>query len=81
MTVEQGEPIPTIQVARMPKTMDINRAHDFSGHKGKALLIKTYKAIGVTLTGELKSSEGCGLAKAKQKAVSKTTSTRATKPG
>jgi hypothetical protein len=38
--------------------------------------------LDVTLTGALKPCEGCGfLAKAKAKAVSKTTSTKATKPG
>jgi hypothetical protein len=45
------------------------------------LLRKTYSRLDVTLTGALKPCEGCGFAKAKAKAVSKTTSTKATKPG
>ena len=43
--------ITPITVAKMPKTMDINDAHNACGHKGELLLKKTYKAIGVTLTG------------------------------
>jgi hypothetical protein len=66
---------------KMPKTSDINQAHDVCGHKGEALLRKTYKRLDVKLTGVLKSCEGCGFAKAKAKAVSKTTTTKVTKPG
>ncbi len=76
-----GANIKTNVVMKMPKTVDINVAHDVCGHKGEALLKKTYKALGVTLTGTLKACEGCGFAKAKAKAVSKTTATNATKPG
>ena len=31
---------------KMPKTLDINKAHDDCAHKGEALLRKTYKRIG-----------------------------------
>ena len=68
-------------VVKMPKSIDINKAHDDCGHKGEALLRKTYKRIGVELTGTLLPCEGCGYSKAKAKAVSKTTSVKATKPG
>jgi hypothetical protein len=66
---------------KMPTKLDINDAHDVLGHKGEALLRKTYSCLDVTLTGALKPCEGCGFAKAKAKAVSKTTSTKATKLG
>ncbi len=62
-----------------PTTLDINVAHRIWGHKGKALLVKTAKFNNVKLTGELSACEGCGLASASQKAVSKTTNTKATK--
>jgi hypothetical protein len=76
-TVEQK---PTV-LPKMPTKLDINKAHDVLGHEGEALLLKTYKRLDVTLTGALKPCEGCGFAKAKAKAASKTTSTKATKPG
>jgi hypothetical protein len=61
---------------KMPKTIDIYQAHNVCGHKGEALLRKTYKRLDVKLTRVLKSCEGCGFAKAKAKAVSKTTTTK-----
>jgi hypothetical protein len=76
-TVEQK---PTV-LPKMPTKLDINEAHDILGHKGEALLRKTYNHLDVTLAGALKPCEGCGFAKAKAKAVSKTTSAKATKPG
>jgi hypothetical protein len=62
-------------------TIDINEVHDKMGHKGKALIRKTLKTIGCKVTGILASCEGCAYAKAKQKAISKTTNAKATKPG
>jgi hypothetical protein len=67
---------------KMPKNgVDVSDAHDVCGHKGEALLQKTYNRLGVQLTGILKPCEGCGYTKAKAKAVSKTTTVKATKPG
>jgi hypothetical protein len=66
---------------KMPKSMDINKLHDTLGHKGEGLLRKTCKHLGIKVTGELKACEACGIAKAKQKAVSKTASIKAQKPG
>jgi hypothetical protein len=66
---------------KMPKTIDINEAHDMCGHKGEPLLRKTYKRLGDELTGKLRSCKGCCFAKAKAKLVSKTALTKATKPG
>lgn len=68
-------------LTKMPTKMELDHAHDVCGHKGEFLLRKTYKRIGVELTGKLTMCEGCGFAKAKAKAVSKTTSTKATKAG
>jgi hypothetical protein len=71
---------PTV-LPKMPTKMDINKAHDVLGHNGEALLRKTCNRLDVTLTGALKPCEGCGFAKAKAKAASKTASAQATKPG
>lgn len=63
-----------------PKTMSINVAHGYWTHKGKHLLHKAAKHHNITLTGYLLVCEGCGLTMlASQKAVSKTTNTKATK--
>jgi hypothetical protein len=62
----------------MPKTVDINNAHGVCRHKGRVLFRKTYKCLGVNLTGTLKSCEGCGYVKVKVKSVSKTTPTKST---
>ncbi len=64
----------------LPKTMDINEAHELWGHKSKQLLIKTAKYYGVKLEGTLEQCEGCGLAMAKQKALNKQTSWKAKAP-
>jgi hypothetical protein len=61
--------------------IDINEAHDKMGHFGEAMLRKTYKDMGVTLTGKLKPCDGCLRAKAKRKAISKISTSKATKPG
>jgi hypothetical protein len=50
-------------VAKLPKTVDLNEAHDVCGHKGKALLRKTCKRLGVESTVALKLCKGCGYAK------------------
>ena len=70
-----------IQQVVQLKRMDINEAHDKMGHKGEDLIKKTAKMIGCKLSGTLTSCEGCALAKAKQRAVSKTTNIKADKPG
>jgi hypothetical protein len=61
--------------------MDTNEAHDKMGHKGENIIKKTFKKIGCNVTGTLHSCKGCALAKAKQRAVSKTTNIKAEKPG
>jgi hypothetical protein len=71
---------PTV-LPKMPTKLDVNEAHDVLGHKGEALLRKTHSRLDVTLAGALKPCEGCGFAKAKAKAASKTASAKATKPG
>jgi hypothetical protein len=68
-------------IVKMPKTVDINHAHDVCGHKEEALLRKTFKQLGVKLTGDMKPCEGCGYSKAKAKVISKTSSVKASKPG
>ena len=71
----------TIQKIMKLQKMDINEAHDKMGHKGEVLIKKTAKMIGCKLSGTLISCEGCAMAKAKQRAVSKTTNIKADKPG
>ena len=78
---EKGENTTKRSNHSVPKSMDINKLHDTLGHKGEGLLRKTCKHLGIKVTGELKACEACGLAKAKQKALSKTKGTKATKPG
>ncbi len=63
------------------KSIDINEAHDKLGHIGERLIRKTLKHLNIEVYGELKNCEGCRLAKAKQKNVSKTTNVKATKFG
>jgi hypothetical protein len=72
---DKGESIKT--TLKAPLKLDINEAHGLWGHKGKALLEKTAKYQNIILTGTLKACEGCGMATASQKAVSKTTNTKA----
>jgi hypothetical protein len=57
-------------IVKMPKTADLNEAHDVCRHEGEALLRKTCKRLGVKLTGTLKPCKGCGYAKARVKTVS-----------
>ena len=61
--------------------LDINTAHDIYGHIGEAALRSTLKAINVDVTGKLQTCEGCSLAKAKAKSVSKISTVKATEPG
>ena len=62
-------------------TLDINLAHDIYGHIGEAALRSTLKVIGINVTGKLNTCEGCFLAKAKAKPVSKLSTVKVTKPG
>ena len=63
------------------KKIDINEAHDKMGHIGEVLIRKTLENHGIEVIGSMKSCEGCGLAMAKQKKISKITKTRAEKKG
>lgn len=56
---------------RHPKIMDINKAHDVWGHKGKDLVKKTSKHNGIQLAVKVEQCEGCGRPNAKD--VCKTT--------
>jgi hypothetical protein len=71
---EKGTPKKRNKEKGLPRSMDFNEAHELWGHKCKGLIKKTAKYFGVKLTGTLDPCEGCGIAMAKQKAVSKTTS-------
>jgi hypothetical protein len=77
---EKGTPKKRNKEKGLPQSMDFNKAHKLWVHKSKGLIVKTAKYYGVKLTGNLDPCEGYGIAMAKQKAVSKTMSIRATKP-
>ena len=61
--------------------MDINEAHDKYGHASNNPLKSLTKQLGIELTGEKKPCEACAYAKAKAKAVCKTTLVKATAKG
>ena len=63
------------------RSVDINEAHDKMGHVHEQVIRETCKDMKVKLTGEFKPCEACMKAKAKAKAVKKTTEHRATKIG
>jgi hypothetical protein len=72
---------PGSTVKKQNVTIDINQAHKKYGYVSEAALCATLKSINVHPTGKLRSCEGCALAKAKAKSVSKISSIRATLPG
>ena len=80
--VELNTKLPTLKLPN-PKdiTIDINEAHKKYGHVSEAALRATLKSINVRPTGTLRACEGCALAKAKAKSVSKVSSERSTLPG
>ena len=81
VTVDVDAEGKTIVKKKKIEKIDINEAHDRWNHKGEQLLRKTAKHHTITLTGELKSCEGCAYSKAKQKNVAKKAEKRDTVPG
>ncbi|GAX17144.1 hypothetical protein FisN_UnNu082, partial [Fistulifera solaris] len=61
--------------------LDINEAHEKYGHASNTPLKEVSKQLGIVLTGEKKTCEACAYAKAKAKAVCKSTLVKATKKG
>ena len=61
--------------------MDINDAHELYGHLSMGPLQKLLKERGVKVVGTKRTCEACAYAKAKAKAVCKTTSVQATQKG
>jgi hypothetical protein len=74
-------PTTTTATTRKRSTLDINTAHDIYGHMGEAALRNTFKSINTELTGKLRTCEGCCLAKAKAKKVSKISTKKSQVPG
>jgi len=72
---------PKATKAAPQKKISADEAHDKLGHMGAALLKRSCKHHGLELQGSLSSCDACALTKAKQRGVSKTTETKATKPG
>ena len=71
----------TTTVHSRNRTLDINTAHDIYGHIEEAALRTTLKSLNVELTGKLLLCEGCALAKAKARKVSKMSHTKAEHAG
>ena len=71
-----GDPIPVSKT-----DIDINVAHDQWGHHGIRRLQEMARVNGFRLTGDVKPCDACGISKASQTRVSKTTNVKATKPG
>ena len=65
----------------MPKTMDINEAHDVYGHACNSALRMTFQDLPCKLTGSMESCDGCARAKAQAKRVGKVATNPATKSG
>jgi hypothetical protein len=61
--------------------MDINAAHDMYGHASDIPLKSLMKQLGIELTGTKTTCEACAYAKAKAKAVCKSTAIKATAKG
>ena len=62
-------------------TMDINVAHGLLGHPDTRMVKEMARTQDWTLTGTVKPCGSCALAKARAKAIPKSTLTKATKPG
>src|SRR5210317_1684377 len=58
-----------------------SRVHSMLGHSGKKCVIATAKFYGWKLKGEFKTRQDCAMAKARQKNIAKTTSTKSTVGG
>ena len=79
----KGKRLPLNQAytSKRTQSMDINVYHDLLGHAGETTLRKTASLMKITLTGKLKSCDGCMKEKAKQKATAKETKHKAIKAG
>lgn len=78
-TVDDTSTINSLTTA--PVTLDINIAHGLLGHPDTRTVISMAKKEGWTLTGTIKPCGSCALAKARAKAIPKSTMTKATVPG
>lgn len=77
-----GSPVVgSVHAVETKEKMDINEAHDKYGHASNVPLKNLAKAIGIELTGDKKPCEACAYAKAKAKAVCKTTLVKAKAKG
>ena len=70
----------TIKKGKLMK-QSINEAHNQWGHHGVKHLKVIAEMLNIELVGQLKSCDGCGIAKAKRKSIPKTTAVKATRPG
>ena len=71
----------TLSLTTAPVTLDINIAHGLLGHSDTKTVTAMAKEHDWTLTGTVQRCGSCALAKARAKAVPKSTMTKATKPG
>ncbi len=75
------KPVPKTGRKILPKSMEINEAHDISGHIGEGALRQTWNDLGGKLTGDLKCCDGCQRARAKSKSIANVAYLVATEPG
>jgi len=75
-TSSARDPIPVKK-----EDIDMNVAYDQWGHHGIRRLQEMARVNGFRLTGDLKPCDACGISKASQTRVSKTTKVKATTPG
>ena len=68
-------------IAVKKEAIDINVAHNQWGHHGIRRLKAMAKQYGFRLTGNLEPCDACGIAKASQTRISKTTNVVASRPG
>ena len=69
-----------LSLTTAPVTLDINIAHGLLGHPDTKTVTAMAKEHGWTLTGSVQPCGSCALAKARAKAIPKSTMTKATKP-
>ncbi|MGH3055561.1 MAG: hypothetical protein ACRDL7_11350, partial [Gaiellaceae bacterium] len=69
------------KVLAIAPTKDIMVAHEEYGHLSEGPLRATLRDENIRVTGEWKQCDACARAKARQKAVPKTTEAKATRPG
>ena len=75
--VDHANNLLALSLPTAPVTLDINIAHGLLGHPDTKTVIAMAKEHGWTLTGSVQPCGSCALAKARAKAIPKSTTTKA----